>query len=185
MVAQWKKGAHAALLAKLQANPSQIKNYHVHTSAMDAKFNSLESDYLAFDGKIPTVVTGLSEIGGNDWRHTIASRVATVYRENALLDLMTNPALKWADDLPQIDDAAYVSYQNQRLNQFDKMRTDTLALMADYATAIDRLDHLYLNPGEPMAGAPTWRDLYGKWAGPGAVHPLTTDPVIAASRSAV
>ncbi len=184
---EWKTH-QTALIAKAQALGADLKKYQAF-KAIDKKFNDLEQAYITLDTQtLPASVPGLSDLaagpagGGAAWAKVIATRVATVYRDRALTDLMTNPALKWADDLPQFSDAAYQSYQRQRLQQFDDLRKSTLDLIADYTTIQTRLDHLDLLPNEPTPGAQTWRDLFKKWAGGGDAHsPLLSDETILAA----
>jgi hypothetical protein len=147
---------------------------------------ALESAYQAFDALIPAKVPGLADIAAGaapDWQKSIAAHVAADYRADALRDVMTNPALKWADGLPQLTDPAYVSYQKSRLAEFESARASTLDLLADYATIQDRLDHLDLLPNEPAPGAKSWRDLVTKWTSAPASSrpPLLADATIAAA----
>lgn len=173
---EWQK-AHRNLLTKVEAAAADLKKYQVY-KAVDARFESLERTFLEFDTKIPTTIPGLAAIqSADDWRSPIAAHIATVYRENALKDIMTNPALKWQDDLPQVADPGYLSYQQQRLAAFETTRTDTLALIGDYTTITDRLDRLHLAANEPAPNAPTWRDLYARYQS----HPLIADTTIAAA----
>jgi hypothetical protein len=181
---EWKTH-QAALVAKAQALGPDLKKYQTF-KAIDKKFNDLEQAYITLDTMtLPAAVPGLSDLAagaanGAGWQKVIAAHVATVYRDRALTDLMTNPALKWVDDLPQFSDASYQSYQRQRLQQFDDLRKSTLDLIADYTTIQTRLDHLDLLPNEPTPGAQTWRDLFKKWAGGGgdAHSPLLSDETI-------
>ncbi|HVS70480.1 MAG TPA: SUMF1/EgtB/PvdO family nonheme iron enzyme [Phycisphaerae bacterium] len=180
---EWKTH-QAALVAKAQALGPDLKKYQTF-KAIDKKFNDLEQAYITLDTRtLPAAVPGLSDLAagaanGAGWQKVIAAHVATVYRDRALTDLMTNPALKWVDDLPQFSDASYQSYQRQRLQQFDDLRKSTLDLIADYTTIQTRLDHLDLLPNEPTPGAQTWRDLFKKWAGGGDAHsPLLSDETI-------
>jgi hypothetical protein len=172
--AEWQKH-HAEFLKKVEAAPADLKKYPIYKAVND-RFDALEKAYLDIDTKIPTAVPGLAELAtAADWRGTIARHVATVYREAALKDLMTHPSLMWADDLPQLTDPAYISYQQQRLATFDATRQDTLALLADYVTITDRLDHLHLSANEPAPNAPLWRDLFARYQS----HPLAADTTIA------
>jgi formylglycine-generating enzyme required for sulfatase activity len=173
--AQWQK-RHADVLTKVEAAPAELKKYRTY-KAVDAKFAALEAAFAAFDQKIPAAVPGLADVTGSDWRHTVAAHVSATYREKALTDLMTATALPWADDLPQTNDQGYQSFERQRLAQFDALRADTLALLADGNTLQDRLTRLQLTPAD--AQGPTWRELFAKWFPD--KHALLTDPVIAAA----
>jgi hypothetical protein len=160
---QWMK-ADSALLDKVVRESSGIQTFQYDTyQNYVAKFNALEADYAAFDAKIPADVPGLSTIQDAGWRHTIAAKVAVQDREAALTDLMTNPALKWSDDLPQVDDPAYQSFERERLAAYDHLRQDAIALIGDYTTIVSRLDQLDLQKDEPTAGAASWRSLSDKW----------------------
>ena len=180
---QW-KAAHSRFLDKVEATKDNLRKDYKYKLAVDEKFKALEALYTEIDAAIPTAVAGLSEITGTDWRHTIAARVASVYRENALKDLMANlPAPSASDDVPNGKDTAFVSFKTQRLAAYDKSRADTLALLNDYAAIADRLDKLDLQANEPAPGAASWRDLYGKWGGAAAAarNALLGDAVIAAA----
>jgi hypothetical protein len=185
---QWKK-AHEELLKKIEAVPQELKKYRTF-KAVDAKFTALQNVYTDFDQKIiPANVPGLSNQatttapGGppriEAWKAAIADRVATIYRERALTDLMTSAALKWSDDLPQTSDPAYQSYLKNRVASFEQTRLDTLALLNDFSTIEGRLNHLDLQPNEPTKNAKSWRDLLGKWTD--SKNPLLADPQIVAA----
>ena len=176
------KAAHGKFLDKVDAARDNLRKDYKYKLTVDDKFRALEALYAGIDAAIPVQVAGLSDIGGTDWRHTIAARVATVYRENALKDLLANlPPV--SDDVPNGADPAFVSFKTQRLAAYDKSRADTLALLNDYAAITDRLDHLDLLANEPAAGAASWRDLYAKWGGaaPAARNPLLGDAAVAAA----
>ena len=176
---QWTK-ADTALLDKVVRESAGLEVFQYDTyQNYVAKFKQLDAVYAAFDAKIPAEVAGLSNIQGADWRHAIAAKVAVQKREEALTDLMTNPALKWSDDLPQVDDPGYVSYARERLATYDQLRKDAISLIDDYGTILSRLDQLDLQKDEPAVGAPSWRALSDKWKQSGS--PLLADGDIVAA----
>ncbi len=175
---QWKV-AYNRLLTKVVADKPRIKMDYRYKLATDDKFAKLESVYIAFDAAIPVRVPGLADIATNDWKQAIATRISVVHRLRAIRDLMTDAALPWADDVPLVEDPAYVSYRTRRLAEFEKLRTDALALIQDYSTITDRLDHLDLLANEPTAGSKTWRELSDTWKQ--NQNPLLADETITAA----
>ncbi len=177
---QWKQH-HQEYLATIRA-ASQGMDHFKYADYVHYKANlaTLEADYLGFDALIPVKVPGLADVmaTGPDWQKAIAGHVATDYRSSALLDVMTKN-LQWADGLPQVTDAAYVSYQKNRLAEFESTRVATLDLLADEETLQTRLDGLDLLPNEPAAGAKSWHDISAKWSS--ANSPLLADPAITAA----
>jgi hypothetical protein len=178
---EWAK-ADAAFLEKVARESSGLTVYPYDTFvSYDGKFKALENIYAAFDAKIPAEVAGLSSIQGSDWRHTIAAKVAVQDRAAALTELMTTPALKWENDLPQVDNPAYQSFARERLAAYERLRQDAVSLLGDYGTILSRLDQLELQKDEPSVGAPSWRALSEKWKQSGS--PLLADgEVVAALR---
>jgi hypothetical protein len=178
---QWMK-ADTALLDKVVRESAGLQVFQYDTyQHYVAKFKMLDAIYSSFDARIPAEVPGLSSIQGADWRHTIAAKVAVEKRAAALTDLMTNPALKWTDDIPQVDEAGYQSFARERLAAYDRLRQDAVALIEDFSTLLSRLDQLDLQKDEPAAGAASWRALADKWKQ--SASPLLADgDVVAALR---
>jgi hypothetical protein len=171
---QWRT-ASENLLKTIEAAPDSLRNYQKFMD-IEAKFKAIDAIYVDFDQKkIPIKVPGLSDVPPGDWRFAVASRVATVYREQTLADLMAH--VKFSDGVPQVNDPAYLSFEKQRLAIFEQARQDTLAMIADFGTIQARLDHLDLLPDEPARGDKSWRELAGKWKPTGS-SPLA-DPQIA------
>jgi hypothetical protein len=180
---QWQRRQQDYLATIRAASQGQEHFKYADFVHYQANLKTLQDNYKAFDALIPPRVPGLADVAANpgapDWQKTIAAHVATDDRAAALSDLMTNPALKWNDGLPQLADPGYAAYQKNRLAEFEATRTSTLDLLADYATIQSRLDHLDLLPNEPDQGAKTWRDLYTKWTS--AKSPLLADNIITAA----
>ena len=174
---QW-KAAHTKFLDKVDQTKENLRKDYTYKISVDDAFKRLEAVYTDIEAAIPAKVAGLSDVAGADWRHTIAAHVATAYRENAFKDLMAAlPAP--SPDVPNTADQSFVSKKDQILKNLEKSRTDTLALIADYTTILDRLDHLDLQPNEPAPNASYWRDLSDKWTS--AKNPLLADQVISAA----
>jgi hypothetical protein len=175
---QW-KATWGRFLTKVEATKENLRKDYRYKLSVDDKFKAIEAVYRDIDAAIPVQVAGLSEIGGTDWRHAIAVRVATADREAALVDLMKN--LPAGEDVPNAADPAFVSFRTQRLATYEKLRTDTLALLTDYATVVARLDQLDLQANEPAAGAANWRDLYNRWTGARLQSPPLDDGIVTAA----
>ncbi len=173
---QW-KAAHTRFLTKVEADKEKLRSDYLYKMSVDENFANIEAAYTHIEDAIPANVPSLSNITGDDWRHAIAARVAVTKREDALTDIVAK--LPFANDVPQEADPAYVSFRTQRLAGFDQIRADALALITDYSTINDRLDHLYLQANEPAPGDKTWRDLYAAWQQ--RKNPLLSDSVIVAA----
>jgi hypothetical protein len=176
------KAAHTRYLDKVEQTKDDLRKDYNYKLSVDDAFKRLEAVYAGIEAALPLKVPGLSDIAGTDWRHTIAAHVATAYRETALKDLLAAlPAP--SPDVPDAADQSFTSRKAEILAAFEKSRTDTLALIADYTTILDRLDHLDLQANEPAPGAPSWRDLFTKWnpAEGSAKNPLLADQVITAA----
>ena len=176
---QWRK-ASTALLAKVEAAPNDLKDWTKFKQVED-KFKNLDAIYADFDSKmVPPKDAGLSAFlqeARPDWKSAIASRIVTAYRDQARTDLMTNPALKWLNDLPLVTDPAYQSFARERTAAFDKLCRDAHDLIIDFSTIASRLDRLDLLANEPAKNDPTWRDLAAKWKD--SRSPLLADTAIA------